>query len=258
MESLFFTVTSTTGSTTDPLCLHPTGTGWLSDRLCAYPQEIRLELEGSAEIHEIQIGATAQLPLSMEIRLASNDTFAPTQFDQFGIIEGDSRSVSSFGVTSGVIQLLVYAPAPTPKNPYNQVMLRNVEIWGRLGRRKSVSSTAPPAPVPADSEGHQIERALLDCGIPLDLVPHTTGFNVDKTTSIVMEELRQAQRRYLDDGRVGDVQKMADDLEKLQIYGGRLRELEVEIKALFDCVMHWSKQSCAKQSSIPSLMLGFR
>jgi len=54
----------------------------------------------------------------------------------------------------------------------------------------------------------------------------------DDTTATISGELRLLQRRTLDVGRIGDVQRMANDLEELQIIGGRLHELETEMKTL--------------------------
>ena len=114
MDLLLFTIASSTSDVPDdPFCLLPYSKGWTSPKLCDYPQEIVLELDGDTAVSEANLWAVSGfVPSKVELfalraggdagaQFARADTLSPgRRAGEHGAVYYDKR-VTKFGGVAG-------------------------------------------------------------------------------------------------------------------------------------------------------------
>eukprot|EP00927_Polykrikos_kofoidii_P065166 TRINITY_DN60954_c0_g1_i1.p1 TRINITY_DN60954_c0_g1~~TRINITY_DN60954_c0_g1_i1.p1 ORF type:complete len:449 (+),score=86.96 TRINITY_DN60954_c0_g1_i1:71-1417(+) len=269
--------------------------GWRSARCCSYPQELLLKLERGAEVREIEIvvgSASAFTPRKIEVHFSGlpavtgvptsnvptgfGQRFLPPTFSHVGTVrfrgasgqrnrsavhpqseaDDDSGRLQVAALCSGLVRLIVHAPLEEGvSNPYQQVAVEAVDIWGHelAAVSDDFSCACPSRPeVPlAGDDGGEVARVLLDLGIPLDLLPaeevtSRLASAVDAKTRRLMAELegrRERLMRGVQDGaavaakgnlgfrsvgcggRQGEVQQLDEHLHSLATLGEELHGL---------------------------------
>lgn len=267
MPLLFFALASASSeqASHEPcpsLALHSGSNGWLSARCCTYPQELLLQLERGAEVHEIEIGARGELvPRSVEVHLSKDNPLGDQHFEHACTLEMQrSGSTTARGTRrakhkmllfcSGQVKLLINDPLVTgPSNPYKQVSLATVDIWGY----EDVLPKKPRSPLDLGEHQDEIAAVLMELGVPLSLVPVDEDSSrlatSDLGTKALVKELREKEDALLRAKRFGDAQRLQEHVQQLCEMGQELHELLQqkeealatrrsggEIKKLFDRV----------------------
>lgn len=216
-----------------------------------------MRLEYDSEVNEVSVAAPfGFIPTKVDVLLSvghSYDSPSDTQYSSFGVLDfstvvatGANRSVQkltvkSFGLCSGHIRLIVHKPeivrlpkGDPPLNPYVQVGLLSVEIWGRegIGAAKTQRSFVEPSSEARDG----VSRALAEIGIPLEILPTDkaafTYCSVDGDTQQLLEELRGIKEQLLNDSKFGEVQQLTDQMTILMNLGSELKEAYATLKQL--------------------------
>lgn len=247
MPLLFFAVasTSTEHPSQDPcssLALRPGSGGWTSARACSYPQEILLQLPRGAEIHEVEVAAPFPLaPRAVDVflsagsredRLAGNPNFQHVCcLELRGVGSKPSRLLKAkqkfFGLCTGQVRLLIHEPVATgSENPYKQVSLATVDLWGY---EDVLPETPGPLPLDLGEHHEDIASVLMELGVPLNLVPVSDGFqptvHADAATCSLIRELRDTEDQLIRENKFGEAQKVAQHVQQLDAIGQELRSL---------------------------------
>ncbi|CAE7352646.1 CEP104 [Symbiodinium sp. CCMP2456] len=246
MPLLFFAVasTSTKHPSQDPcssLALHPGSGGWTSARACSYPQEILLQLPRGAEIHEVEVAAPFSLaPRAVDVflsagsredRLAGNPNFQHVCcLELRGVGSKPSRLLKAkhkfFGLCTGQVRLLIHEPvASGSENPYKQVSLATVDLWGY---EDVLPETSGPLPLDLGEHHEDIASVLMELGVPLNLVPVSDGFQpavADAATCSLIRELRDKEDQLIRESKFGEAQKVAQHVQQLDALGQELQSL---------------------------------
>ena len=243
MPLLFFALASASSEQTSheactSLALHPGSNGWQSARCCIYPQELLLQLERGAEVHEVEISAKGDLvPKSVEVHLsqASGDpTFQHVCTLELRATPSPSSSArikrakeKMFALCSGQVKLIVHEPLIAgPSNPYKQVSLASVDIWGHedaLPRKPS------RGPLDLGEQHDEIATVLMELGVPLSLVPVDEDSSrlatSDLGTKALVKELREKEEDLLQMQKFGEAQQLEEHVQQLYLIGQELHEL---------------------------------
>ena len=238
MPLLFFALASASSeqASHDPcasLALHPGSNGWQSARFCTYPQELLLELERGAEIREIEITARSHFaPGSVEVFLSSKNGFerVATLDMQGGSARGTKKvRQKMFALCSGQVKLLIHEPTVVgSSNPYKQVSLSSVDLWGHEDAlpKKAMSSTLT---VDLGEQHDEIAAVLMELGVPLSMVPvdeDSSGLAAaDVGTKLLVQELRAKEDGLLRRSEFGQAQQLEEDVQELYGIGQELRKL---------------------------------
>ncbi len=244
MPLLFFALASASSEQTSheactSLALHPGSNGWQSARCCIYPQELLLQLERGAEVHEVEISAKGDLvPKSVEVHL-SQDSSGDPAFQHVCTLElraTPSPSSSArikrakekmFALCSGQVKLIIHEPLIAgPSNPYKQVSLASVDIWGHedaLPRKPS------RGPLDLGEQHDEIATVLMELGVPLSLVPvdedSSRLVTSDLGTKNLVKELREKEEDLLQMQKFGEAQQLEEHVQQLYLIGQELHEL---------------------------------
>lgn len=270
MHPLFFAVGAASSEeapefTAENISLHPQSPGWRSGRCCTYPQELQIRLEYDSEVSEIVLAAPRGFaPSKVNVLLSVGHTYdglLDAQYSSFGTAEFPSFSVTgsnpsvqkvaikSFGLCSGLIRLVMHEPDSNrlpqdltggkPLNPYVQVGLLSVEIWGREGA--SAAKPKPPAVEPSREARDDVSRTLAELGIPLEILPTDeaalTFGDVDDATRRLLEELRCLKESLLNELKFGEAQQLQEQIANVINLGGELKEAQAQLaqyKAIHD------------------------
>eukprot|EP00439_Symbiodinium_sp_Y106_P024286 s1851_g2.t5 len=196
------------------LALHPGSGGWTSARACTYPQEILLQLPRGAEIHEVEVAAPFPLaPRAVDVflsagsredRLAGNPNFQHVcSLELRGVGSKPSRLLKAkhkfFGLCTGQVRLLIHEPVATgSENPYKQVALATVDLWGY---EDVLPETSGPLPLDLGEHHEDIASVLMELGVPLNLVPVSGGLqptvHADAATCSLIRELRDKEDQLI-------------------------------------------------------------
>lgn len=144
-----------------------------------------------------------------------------------------------FALCSGQVRLMVHEPlvASGPGNPYRQVSLTTVEIFGHEdANASSISGRSARGLVPAlgaaslSDCGDEVARVLTELGIPLDIVPvdedAVLGRTVDAGTRRLLEELQRRRLEQLEALKFGDAQELSEHIQHLGTLGAELKALK--------------------------------
>ena len=248
MPLLFFALASASSEQTShepcaSLALHSGSNGWQSARCCPYPQELILQLERCAEIHEVEMVSRGDLlPRSVEVHLSKENSLGDRSFEHACTLDlqrsgsttarGTRRAKQKmFLLCSGQVKLLVHEPLISgPSNPYKQVSLASVEIWGHedaLGKRWPRSSSLNSLNL---GEHHdEIASVLMELGVPLSLVPVDEDSSklatADPDTQALVRELREKEATLLESRKFGEAQQLQEHVQQLFEIGLELNEL---------------------------------
>ena len=244
MPLLFFALASASSEQTShepcsSLALHHGSNGWQSVRCCQYPQELLLQLERGAEIHEVEISARGDLvPRSVEIYLSDGDhSFQhvctlemPSSISQGSTTaRGTKRAKQKmFALCSGYVKLIINEPLVTgPSNPYKQVSLASIDIWGH----EDALPKKPRASLDLGEQHDEISAVLLELGVPLSLIPVDEDSSrlatSDLGTKALVKELRQKEEDLLRSQKFGEAQQLEEHMQQLCVMGQELHEFLV-------------------------------
>ncbi|CAJ1444712.1 unnamed protein product [Effrenium voratum] len=249
MPLLFFALASASSesASSEPcasLALHAGSNGWQSARCCSYPQELLLRLERGAEIHEIEITARGDtVPGSVEVYLSSGDDWNDSmqhactlEMQSCGFCTARSTRKAKtklFALCSGYVKLLVHEPLHVgPSNPYKQVSLCTVDLWGC---EDVLPRSAKAAPVDLGEQHEEIASVLMDLGVPLSLIPVDEDVlsAVDVGTQALVKELRAVEEKLLEERKFGEAQQLEEALQQVSQMGVELQRLQQRREALF-------------------------
>eukprot|EP00933_Yihiella_yeosuensis_P052204 TRINITY_DN5021_c0_g1_i1.p1 TRINITY_DN5021_c0_g1~~TRINITY_DN5021_c0_g1_i1.p1 ORF type:complete len:368 (-),score=81.87 TRINITY_DN5021_c0_g1_i1:579-1682(-) len=235
------------------LALHPCSKGWTSARGCDYPQEVLLQLEKGAEIHEVEITSKGEcIPSSVDVFLSRSSWEDCLQgdpsFEHVGSLHfsevprssgnGGSRKarLKLFALSSGQVRLVVHDPLEKkgPRNPFRQVSLSSVELWGvedalPSAPAKSSHSKKPQKVLDDAGGGDEVSQVLMELGVPLSLVPFDEDserlVGVDAGTRRLLKELADKNGMLLESCRFGESQQLVEHMQQLSLWGKELQQL---------------------------------
>ena len=249
MPLLFFALASASSEQTSheactSIALHPGSNGWLSARCCTYPQELLLQLERPAEVHEVEISARGDLvPRSIEVHLSKEDSHhgshygtGDQSFQHVCTLEMPSTSGSTtarskrakgkmFALCSGHVKLIVHEPLVAgPSNPYKQVSLASVDIWGH----EDALPRKPRLTFDLGEQHDEISAVLMELGVPLSLIPvdedSSRLVTSDLATKALVKELRDKEEDLLRMQKFGEAQQLEENVQQLYGIGRELNE----------------------------------
>lgn len=256
MPLLFFALASASSEQTSheactSIALHPGSNGWLSARCCTYPQELLLQLERPAEVHEVEISARGDLvPKSVEVHLSRSDLDSGAHgtgesFQHVCTLEMPSTGTGSSGSTtargskgtkrakgkmfalcSGHVKLIVHEPLVAgASNPYKQVSLASVDIWGH----EDALPRKPRLTLDLGEQHDEISAVLMELGVPLSLIPVDEDSlrlaTSDLGTKALVKELRDKEEDLLRRQKFGEAQQLEENVQQLYGIGRELNEL---------------------------------
>lgn len=248
MPLLFFALASASSeqNSHEPfssLALHHGSNGWQSARCCTYPQELLLELERGAEIHEVEISVRGDLvPRSVEVHLSKDEPSGDVSFQHVCTLEMQpspvTQSVSSkrgtkkakqkmFALCSGQVKLLVHEPLVAgPSNPYKQVSLACVDLWGH---EDAIPRKPKRNVLDLGEQNDEISSVLMELGVPLSLIPVDEDSShlatSDLGTKALVKELRAKEDDLLKAQKFGEAQQLEEHVQQLYGIGQELYEL---------------------------------
>ncbi|CEM13775.1 unnamed protein product [Vitrella brassicaformis CCMP3155] len=260
VESLLFTVVAFTsedrsnGRSADALSLiHLTGQdtgGWQSEALCSFPQELVLQVEARCcDIEEVRLYPHPDCcPSEVEVWV-SNDFVAPADcydspFEMLGsaCFDQDNKCgvVKSFAMGTYVKMVVLgrrKRDGETDSANAGRVGLRAVEVWGRRPKRTQQSSGATERRK-LDGSGSfdnlwmsesAVRDALLDAGIPLELLPDCEGLPLqmlDKSSRDLLLELREQKDAAVAAEKFAEAQQLQDGIDSVTHVGSLLKTYE--------------------------------
>ncbi|CAE8641355.1 unnamed protein product [Polarella glacialis] len=257
MPPLFFAVAAASSESSNSghgsvLALHPGSGGWQSARCCSYPQELLLQLERGAEVHEIEIAAKGELtPRAVDVFFSRGSReeclIGDPLFELAGTLQlSDGRPAAAangrgggtakrvrlklFALCSGQVRLLVHEPLTTgPGNPFRQVSLASLELWGYEDAMSAARPVRPKVAERFEECGDEVARVLTELGIPLSVVPVDEDLEilvgVDPATKRLIKELQKRQASLVQTCQFGESQQLSEHIQDLAQLGKWLQEL---------------------------------
>eukprot|EP00438_Fugacium_kawagutii_P035041 Skav203871 [mRNA] locus=scaffold1031:166511:167611:- [translate_table: standard] len=241
MPLLFFALASASSeqNSHEPfssLALHHGSNGWQSARCCTYPQELLLELERGAEIHEVEISVRGDLvPRSVEVHLSKDEPNGDVSFQHACTLEMQPAQSSKtkkakqkmFALCSGQVKLLVHEPLVAgPSNPYKQVSLACVDLWGH---EDAIPRKPKRNVLDLGEQNDEISAVLMELGVPLSLIPVDEDSShlatSDLGTKALVKELRAKEDDLLKAQKFGEAQQLEEHVQQLYGIGQELYEL---------------------------------
>jgi len=132
-----------------------------------------------------------------------------------------------FGLCTGQVRLLIHEPVATgSENPYKQVALATVDLWGY---EDVLPETSGPLPLDLGEHHEDIASVLMELGVPLNLVPVSGGLqptvHADAATCSLIRELRDKEDQLIRESKFGEAQKVAQHAQQLDALGQELQSL---------------------------------
>ena len=134
-----------------------------------------------------------------------------------------------FALCSGQVKLLIHEPTVVgSSNPYKQVSLSSVDLWGYEDAlpKKAMSSTLA---VDLGEQHDEIASVLMELGVPLSMVPFDEDSSglaaADVGTKLLVQELRGKEDGLLRRSEFGQAQQLEEDVQELYGIGRELRKL---------------------------------
>jgi len=211
-----------------------------------------LQLERGAEIHEVELVARGELlPRAVDVLLSRgsvhNTSPGNDVFEQVGTVRFDdvgpqcrmpgprTERLKLFALSTGQVRLVIHEPmSGVAHNPYRQVSLAAVELWGL----EDVCANKPPRLAPtrpgldAASLGGDVgdvAQVLTEIGVPLNILPideEAHWFSeVDVVTRRLLLELQGRQARLINDSQFGEAQQVSEHMQHMCTLGVELRRL---------------------------------
>ncbi|EIE20654.1 hypothetical protein COCSUDRAFT_30401 [Coccomyxa subellipsoidea C-169] len=164
---LGFTISSCSGEDADYpvselLCKDPQVKGWQTPRFCKWPQQVTLQLEGLANVHQIQIlSHEYKIASKVELHIGTPGGGEAVSWKRLGSFSFDCNERSKLqarelkSVTVSVqalfVRIVLARCHSNAQNAYSQAGILGVSIAGELLRRSSTQLRAqlPGSPLPA-------------------------------------------------------------------------------------------------------------
>lgn len=212
-------------------------------------------MERGAEIQEVEAAVRGDLaPRAVEVHLSRGGEedllVGDAAYEVAGVLRFDSDAAPLAGSRAGTarrarlkpsahcsgrVRLVVHEPLVSGSgNPYRQVALASLELWGHEDSLPSRPLRPPPLLVPGleqrDGDSGEVARVLLELGVPLNIMPMDEETHrldkVDGDTRRLLEELHLRHPDLLKAGSFGEAQQLSEHMQQLTTLGAELRRLQ--------------------------------
>ncbi|KAK9901713.1 hypothetical protein WJX75_009833 [Coccomyxa subellipsoidea] len=268
---LGFTISSCSGEDADYpaselLSKDPQVKGWQTPRFCKWPQQVTLQLEGLAKVHQIQIlSHEFKIASKVELHIGTPGGGEAVSWKRLGSFSFDCNERSKLqarelkSVTVSVqalfVRIVLARCHSNAQNVYGQAGLLGVSIAGELLRRSSTQlrgqlpgsplpaaaaeATARPLPTPpsAQSRSGDGSSARTSQEATGATSPGPAGGGdaaADAKTAARLRELEEAKTHAVAEEDYDEAKRLKHAIDKLKAVAAQLSDLEARKKAAVD------------------------
>ena len=230
----------------------PSDSSWECSRFASFPQEAIVRLDHRVQFSYIVL-STKPNKLIPDVEVQIGDGVYGSFLDAEYHIGGRATSISSqphqipvSGIGSYLKLVFTTKPKATANNPYGQVSLAVLKIWGRkIDYTMSINQINPVRKTQTD----EVDKILLGMGVPLELLLWSKeDFDsyryapIDEDSRETLLELDQIKTRAYEDEDFGNLKQVTIDMRRVFEIGNDMlilkRELSVAVaKEDYDTAM---------------------
>jgi centrosomal protein CEP104 len=187
------------GTSIEELLMHnyPTRKSWECSRLCLFPQEIILRLDHRAHMRYILIRAKPDrhiIEVEVHVGDAMHGVFTDAVYRKVAVgsnISAESQILSIDGIGNYVKLVFTKASKKTIENPFGQVSLSQVKVFGKIVEYKSINPS--DYNVLEDKPNYSVDKVLIELGLPINdpmtLIDNYETAPVDEDSKITLRDI---------------------------------------------------------------------
>lgn len=211
---------------------------WESSRFACFPQEIIVRLDHRVQFSYILL-STKPYKLIPDVEVWIGDGVYGSFLDAEYHFAGKACGITSqplqipvSGIGSYVKLLFPTKPKPSVNNPYGQISLAVLKVWGRkIDYTMSINTFSP-----VKSNTDEVDKILLGMGVPLELLLWSKeDFDayryapIDEDSRETLLELEQIKNRAYEDDDFANLKQLTIDMKRIFEIGTELLVLKREL-----------------------------